>query len=219
LALAISDRFDLTLPNHLLKKTMTKRGFSDLPSAPAFRGTKVFKRIITATFLTIIGLSVMTPAVAQNAVIIVFDVDRAISLSKAGKSMAEQLESQIQKVRTDETEVLKSLQARPRKLKEQQKLLAPEALQKKVEELRLKEVERRRSLNEKSQSIQAGGQKACREDCENCRRKNSPPSPKSVKPILCCAAKHCSTPARPSMSRPNWWPASISACPASRSRP
>lgn len=95
----------------------------------------------------------MTPAVAQNAVIIVFDVDRAISLSKAGKSMAEQLESQIQKVRTDETEVLKSLQSEAEKLKEQQKLLAPEALQKKVEELRLKEVERRRSLNEKSQSI------------------------------------------------------------------
>ncbi|MBL6761601.1 MAG: OmpH family outer membrane protein, partial [PS1 clade bacterium] len=122
----------------------------------------MFKRIITATFF-IIGLSVMTPAVAQNAVIIVFDVDRAISLSKAGKSMAEQLESQIQKVRTDETEVLKSLQSEAEKLKEQQKLLAPEALQKKVEELRLKEVERRRSLNEKSQSIQAGGQKAAAE--------------------------------------------------------
>jgi Skp family chaperone for outer membrane proteins len=42
-------------------------------------------------------------------------------------------------------------------------LLAPEALQKKVEELQMKEVERRRSLNEKSQSIQAGGQRAAAE--------------------------------------------------------
>jgi Skp family chaperone for outer membrane proteins len=42
-------------------------------------------------------------------------------------------------------------------------LLAPEALQKKVEELQMKEMERRRSLNEKSQSIQAGGQRAAAE--------------------------------------------------------
>lgn len=41
--------------------------------------------------------------------------------------------------------------------------MAPEALQKKVEELRLKEVERRRVLSEKSQSIQAGGQRAAAE--------------------------------------------------------
>ena len=66
-------------------------------------------------------------------------------------------------MRADEGEALKGLQSEAEKLKEQQKLLAPEALQKKVEELQLKEVERRRSLSEKSQSIQAGGQRAAAE--------------------------------------------------------
>jgi outer membrane protein len=103
------------------------------------------------------------PAALAEPVILVFDVDRAIGLSKAGKSMAKQLEAQVSKVRDDEGEILKSLQSEAEKLKEQQKLLAPEALQKKVEELRLKEVERRRSLTEKSQSIQAGGQRAAGE--------------------------------------------------------
>jgi Skp family chaperone for outer membrane proteins len=110
-----------------------------------------------------VGTLAFAPAAFAESVILVFDVDRAIALSKAGKSMAAQLEEQVSKVRTDESEILKNLQSEAEKLKEQQKLLAPEALQKKVEELRSKEVERRRSLNEKSQSIQAGGQRAAAE--------------------------------------------------------
>lgn len=110
-----------------------------------------------------VGTLAFAPAAFAESVILVFDVDRAIALSKAGKSMAAQLEEQFSKVRTDESEILKNLQSEAEKLKEQQKLLAPEALQKKVEELRSKEVERRRSLNEKSQSIQAGGQRAAAE--------------------------------------------------------
>ena len=76
--------------------------------------------------------------------------------------MASQLEEQVAKVRADEGDIFKGLQSEAEKLKEQQKLLAPEALQKKVEELRMKE-EGRRSLNEKSQSIQAGGQRVTAE--------------------------------------------------------
>ena len=49
--------------------------------------------------------------------------------------MASQLEEQVSKVRADEGEAFKGLQSEAEKLKEQQKLLAPEALQKKVEEL------------------------------------------------------------------------------------
>ena len=121
----------------------------------------MFKKIILSFFMA--ASLAFAPAALAEPVILVFDVDRAIALSKAGKSMAEQLEAQVSKVREDEGEILKGLQSEADKLKEQQKLLAPEALQKKVEELRLKEVERRRSLSEKSQSIKAGGQRAAGE--------------------------------------------------------
>lgn len=120
----------------------------------------MFKKIISAAVLAAGMMFAPVTASAEGPVIIVFDVDRAIALSKAGKSMAKQLEQQVATVRTNEEKVLKAMQAEADKLREQQKLLAPEALQKKVEELRLKEVERRQSLAEKSQGIQAGGQKA-----------------------------------------------------------
>ena len=121
----------------------------------------MFKKIILSIFIA--GSLAFAPAAFAEPVILVFDVDRAIGLSKAGRSMASQLEEQVSKVRADEGEALKGLQSEAEKLKEQQKLLAPEALQKKFEELQLKEVERRRSLSEKSQSIQAGGQRAAAE--------------------------------------------------------
>lgn len=121
----------------------------------------MFKRIILS--IIVAGNLAFAPGAFAEPVILVFDVDRAIGLSKAGRSMASQLEEQVSKVRADEGEALKGLQSEAEKLKEQQKLLAPEALQKKVEELQLKEVERRRSLSEKSQSIQAGGQRAAAE--------------------------------------------------------
>ena len=121
----------------------------------------MFKKTILSIFIA--GSLAFAPAAFAEPVILVFDVDRAIGLSKAGRSMASQLEEQVSKVRADEGEALKGLQSEAEKLKEQQKLLAPEALQKKVEELQLKEVERRRSLSEKSQSIQAGGQRAAAE--------------------------------------------------------
>ena len=121
----------------------------------------MFKKIILSIFIA--GSLAFAPAAFAEPVILVFDVDRAIGLSKAGRSMASQLEEQVSKVRADEGEALKGLQGEAEKLKEQRKLLAPEALQKKVEELQLKEVERRRSLSEKSQSIQAGGQRAAAE--------------------------------------------------------
>lgn len=121
----------------------------------------MFKKLTTALFMA--ASLAFAPAAMAEPVILVFDVDRAIALSKAGQSMAKQLEAQVEKVRADEAKALKGLQSEAEKIKEQQKLLAPEALQKRVEELQMKEVERRRSLNEKSQSIQAGGQRAAAE--------------------------------------------------------
>jgi len=121
----------------------------------------VFKKIIASIFM--VGSLAFAPAAFAEPVILVFNLDRAIAMSKAGKSMAEQLEEQVSKVRADDGEVLKGLQSEAEKLREQQKLLAPEALQKKIEDLNKKGVEHRRALSEKSQSIQAGGQRAAAE--------------------------------------------------------
>ena len=121
----------------------------------------MFKKIILS--IIVAGNLAFAPSAFAEPVILVFDVDRAIAMSKAGKSMASQLEEQVSKVRADEGEIFKGLQSEAEKLREQQKLMAPEALQKKVDELRQKEVDRRRALSEKSQSIQAGGQRAAAE--------------------------------------------------------
>ncbi len=121
----------------------------------------MFKKIIASIFM--VGSLAFAPAAFAEPVILVFNLDRAIAMSKAGKSMAEQLEEQVSKVRADDGEVLKGLQSEAEKLREQQKLLAPEALQKKIEDLNKKGVEHRRALSEKSQSIQAGGQRAAAE--------------------------------------------------------
>ena len=128
----------------------------------------MIKNILRAGILAL-SLSFMVAPIAGTAhaadgpVILVFDADRAVALSKAGKSMAKQLEEQVRKVRKDEEKVVKDLQGEVEKLKEQQKLMAKDVLQGKVEELRQKEIERRQGLTEKSQSIQAGGQNAGRE--------------------------------------------------------
>lgn len=118
---------------------------------------------LTMSFMTVATLSTYGAQAADGPVILVFDVDRAIALSKAGKSMAQQLEEQIKGVRADEKAIVDELTSELDKLKEQQKLLAQDVLQGKVEELRNKEIEGRQQIATKSQSIQAGGQKAGRE--------------------------------------------------------
>ncbi len=113
----------------------------------------------------IVALAVLcAPSVASaETVILVFDLDRAIALSKAGKSMAKQLETQASKVRKDAEKGAKELQDKAAKLREQQKLMAPEALKSKVEELQLQDLELRQDVNERTQAIQAGGQRAAQQ--------------------------------------------------------
>ena len=113
----------------------------------------------------LVALAVLcAPSLASaESVILVFDLDRAIALAKAGKSMTKQLESHASKVRSDAEKAAQKLQEEASKLREQQKLMAPEALKGKVEELQLKDLELRQSVNEKTQAIQAGGQRAAQQ--------------------------------------------------------
>ena len=114
--------------------------------------------VVTASFMAISTVTMTGAQAADGPVILVFDVDRAIALSKAGKSMAKQLEEQIKDVRAEEKKIVEDLSGELEKLKEQQTLLAKDVLQGKVEELRTKELEGRQLLAGKTQSIQAGGQ-------------------------------------------------------------
>ena len=122
----------------------------------------MFKMNLRAAIVALAVLCAPSLASAES-VILVFDLDRAIALSKAGKSMAKQLETQASKVRSDTEKAAQKLQEEASKLREQQKLMAPEALKGKVEELQLKDLELRQSVNEKTQAIQAGGQRAAQQ--------------------------------------------------------
>ena len=122
----------------------------------------MFKMNLRAAIVALAVLCAPSLASAES-VILVFDLDRAIALSKAGKSMAKQLETQASKVRSETEKAAQKLQEEASKLREQQKLMAPEALKGKVEELQLKDLELRQSVNEKTQAIQAGGQRAAQQ--------------------------------------------------------
>lgn len=115
---------------------------------------------VLATFLAFALSSV--PAAAEQTVV-VFDVNAALANSKAGKSMANQLESQM-KVVTDEAQKFDARMAgEVEKLKEQRSLMAADALQGKVEELRLEELKKKQDIGKRQRAIQAGGQKAGQE--------------------------------------------------------
>lgn len=124
--------------------------------------TKINRKLsfVLATFLAFALSSV--PAAAEQTVV-VFDVNAALANSKAGKSMASQLESQM-KVVTDEAQKFDERMAdEVEKLKEQRSLMAADALQGKVEELRLEELKKKQDIGKRQRAIQAGGQKAGQE--------------------------------------------------------
>ena len=109
---------------------------------------------VLATFLALSATSF--PAVAEQGVV-VFDVNAALANSKAGKSMASQLENQM-KVVTDEAQKFDARMAgEVEKLKEQRSLMAADALQGKVEELRLEDLKKKQDFGKRQRAIQAGG--------------------------------------------------------------
>ena len=96
----------------------------------------------------------------EDLVVIVFDANRAIAASKAGRSVADQLSTQIQKVRADAEETRKNLQDEVARIEEQRNLMAPDALQSRVSEFRTKEAQEREKLAREAAAIQAGGEAA-----------------------------------------------------------
>ncbi len=120
----------------------------------------IFHTPLMAIGLMVAALLVPQAVLAEVSVIIVFDVDRAIASSKAGKSMSAQLEKQIEVVRKKADSVREDLQGELDKLEEQKTLIAPDALKGKIDALRMKEIQKRQALASDMQAIQAGGEKA-----------------------------------------------------------
>jgi Skp family chaperone for outer membrane proteins len=104
------------------------------------------------------------PAMAQK--IVVVDIDRAIAMSKAGQNMNSQLEKMSKDVQSKVDKIKKDLQGEADKLEEQKSLIAPDALNVKREELRVKSIGRQQEISSEARAIQAGGQNALKEIAE-----------------------------------------------------
>lgn len=112
----------------------------------------------------ILSALLVAPAYAQK--IVVVDIDRAIAQSKAGKNMNDQLEKMSKDVQKKIEKIQKDLQGEASKLDEQKALLAPDALNVKREELRVKQIGKQQEISAEARAIQAGGQNALKEIAE-----------------------------------------------------
>ncbi len=118
------------------------------------------QNFILALILAIGSLMVQPAAAEGNLTIIVFDVDRAVAASKAGKSMAKQLERQTKAVRKKAEKIRKNLQADFAKIEKQKDVMAQDALRGKVTDLRKKELKKNEELQAEMAAIRAGGETA-----------------------------------------------------------
>ena len=123
----------------------------------------VFYRKFSLVFAISVAFSAIVFPVAAEQSFVIFDFRAAIAQSKAGKSMGNQIESQM-KVVTDEAQKFdERFAGELEKLQEQRSLMAPDALQSKAEELRLEQLKTQQDLSKRQRAIQAGGQKATQE--------------------------------------------------------
>lgn len=123
----------------------------------------IFSRKISLVLAALFAFAVTSVPAAAEQIVVVFDVNAALAQSKAGKSMASQLESQMKVVTDDAQKFDARMAGEVEKLKEQRSLMAADALQGKVEELRLEELQTKQEFGKRQRAIQAGGQKAGQE--------------------------------------------------------
>ncbi|MBE8190709.1 MAG: OmpH family outer membrane protein [Alphaproteobacteria bacterium] len=112
---------------------------------------------LLAAFIASIGsIGSVGVAQAEDLKILVFDVNRILVESKAGKSIGEQ----AQKMQSNFQDEIKSLQekykGKAEKLSEQRTLIAPDVLQSRVEELQIEQRRDERKMTAEVDSIRAG---------------------------------------------------------------
>ena len=120
-------------------------------------------KFILKSFVLVALLMVPRAAMAEGIQIIVFDPDVALAASDVGQDIAKQLKEQSDDMRTRVQAEAVELENEAGKLREQQTLLSPDALQQRVEELQARQVSAQQQFTTEGQGIQAGGQVASRE--------------------------------------------------------
>ena len=121
------------------------------------------KYLVLAFTLAVSGL-MWNSAKAEKALnIIVVDLDRVVSQSKAGKSMTKQLEKQLGDWEKKTAALDAELEADVEKWREEGPLMSPDVRQSKFEELQQKELSKRQELRVGRDAITRGGQKAAQE--------------------------------------------------------
>jgi Skp family chaperone for outer membrane proteins len=141
---------------------MMKSGRSASLSAQLSKGDKMTKFFVKGLALITILLAPHM-AMAEGANIIVFDPEVALANSDVGKDIIKQVQAQAADLRKNAEKQSAELQGEADKLKEQQTLLAPDALKVRVDALRENEMTARQEIAVEGQSIEAGRQKASRE--------------------------------------------------------
>ena len=122
-----------------------------------------FKRIAAGLVFALAAYLPMAaaPAMAVGpAVVLIVDTEAVFSQSKVGQNIRSQFEDQAKKLRAEGKKTDDALQADAKKLTEERALLSQDDLKKKVQDLQKREAEFQQSMQQKSQALQFGLQRA-----------------------------------------------------------
>ena len=101
------------------------------------------------------------PAMAVGpAVVLIVDTEAVFAQSKVGQNIRVQFEEQAKKLRAEGKKTDDALQADAKKLTEERALLSQDDLKRKVQDLQKREAEFQQSMQQKSQALQFGLQRA-----------------------------------------------------------
>ncbi|PKQ05703.1 MAG: hypothetical protein CVT73_11285 [Alphaproteobacteria bacterium HGW-Alphaproteobacteria-12] len=102
-----------------------------------------------------------TPAFAVGpAVVLIVNTEAVFAQSKVGQNIRSQFEEQAKKLRAEGKKTEDGLQADAKKIADERALLSPEDMQKKVQAWQKREAEFQQSMQQKSQALQLGLQRA-----------------------------------------------------------
>lgn len=122
-----------------------------------------FKRVVAAFGLAC-GVWMSLPGApafaAGPAVVLIVNTEAVFAQSKVGQNIRSQFEEQAKKLRAEGKKTEDALQADAKKIADERALLSPEDLQKKVQAWQKRDAEFQQTMQQKSQSLQLGLQRA-----------------------------------------------------------
>lgn len=113
----------------------------------------MLKKSLFAIFAIALAVGI-TPAARAGDVLVV-DIDTVYTTSLAGKSLLKQIRKKDEVIKKQVEAAQKELEKESNKLEGQKALLAPEALQAKTDELRLKSISKNQELQQEVRKVKA----------------------------------------------------------------